>query len=114
MDTDSISPSPIPSTGAASISPPKVTSSNLFFMPMRLLLNHVMEYTNPLLGLTGSRIASAPDAVAAVPSVPTPAESSLGEPQLEGSIPVSTSSNTGNGGAKKAQKMRPSKTTTAR
>lgn len=40
-------------TSTKSISPPKV--SDLFFMPMKtLLLNHVMEYTNPLLGLTSS------------------------------------------------------------
>jgi hypothetical protein len=129
-------------------------------MPMRtLLLNHVMEYTNPLLGLTSSRIATAPDpATSAEPSVSMPAKSSiplaapaplsvdsiesqsqgkisnsstpfqpgtlaaatsdsaqaLRMPQLEGNFSKFSASATSKGGAKKAQKMRPSKTSTAR
>lgn len=124
-----------------------------------------MEYTNPLLGLTSSRISTAPDpATLAEPSIPTPVESSipalapldsiesqsqgkisnsstplqlgtggtlaaealggasatsdstqeLGKPQSEGNISKFSVSATSKGGAKKAQKMRPSKTSTAR
>ena len=115
-----------------------------------------MEYTNPLLGLTSSQIASAPDPATSVelsvptpvessePSVPMPAESSIPAPapldsiesQYQGKTSnsitplqpgtggVSTAFDSaqalgklptmGKGGAKKAQKMRPSKTSTAR
>ena len=117
---------------------PKVSDC---FLVNSLLLNHVMKYTNPLLG---SRIAT----TSAKPSILTPAESStsvpasldslaaktsearsealsgasatsdsalpLGKPQLEGSISKSSVAATGKGGTKKAQKMRPSKTSTAR
>ena len=120
---------------------PKVSDC---FLVNSLLLNHVMKYTNPLLGLTSSRIAT----TSAKPSILTPAESStsvpasldslaaktsearsealsgasatsdsalpLGKPQLEGSISKSSVAATGKGGTKKAQKMRPSKTSTAR
>ena len=104
-----------------------------------------MEYTNPLLGLTSSRIATAPDpGTLAELSVPTSAESSMPSPASQEKIPNSStplqpgtlaaeasevlggasakSDSTralgkpqlGNGGAKKAPKMRPGKTSTAR
>jgi hypothetical protein len=116
-----------------------------FFANEENVTNYVMEYTNPLLGLTSSRIATAPSPDAAEPPVPMPAESSIPSQASQGKIPNSSTpmqpgtlggasatsdstqalrvegniskfsvSITGNGGAKKAQKMRPSKSSTAR
>ena len=61
-------------------------------MPMRtLLLNRVMEYTNPLLGLTSSRIAY--PVTSAEPSrvVPMPVESSMPAPAPPPPTPAKSS-----------------------